>query len=89
MGTQSADLRIVSHQCCHSSQGAGGDSSPVSPVWVCVACIFLGLAAKDLFFTSETGPAESAVESGGVCVGVGGGGHTLHCTGITFLYCYS
>jgi len=68
-----------------SSQGAGGDSSPVSPVWVGVACIFLGLAAKDLFFTSERGPAESVVESGSGCVGVAGG----HCTGITFLYCYS
>jgi len=66
-----------------SSQGAGDDSSP-SPVWVGVACIFVGLAAKDLFFTSETGPAESAVENGGGPVGVAGG-HT----GITFLYCYS
>jgi len=66
-----------------SSQGAGGDSSP-SPVWVGVACIFVGLVAKDLFFTSEIGPAESTVESGGGSVGL-----TRGHTGITFLYCYS
>jgi len=58
-----------------------GDSP--HPVWVGVACIFVGLAAKDLF-TAETGPVESVGESGGGAVGVAGGQ-----AGITFLYCYS